>query len=80
MNEWPTILTIVGIAVIFFALAMLGLGIGVIFNRKALRGSCGGSGKHRMDPNGKELRCDACPNSDDPNAGPCELGETEPSA
>ena len=71
MNQWATILTILLIAIVIFGIAMLCLGLGVLFKRRALRGHCGG-GDHPPGHNGEPLRCDACPNTDDPNAGPCE--------
>jgi hypothetical protein len=71
MSHWATILTVLLMASIVFGFAMLCMGVGVLFKRRALRGHCGG-GDHPVAANGEFLRCDACPNSDDPNAGPCE--------
>ena len=43
-----------------FALVMLGMTLGFIFQGKCLRGSCGGGAV--IGPDGEDLRCDACPN------------------
>ncbi len=53
---WP-VLAVVGAV---FALAMLGLAVGVLFRRPCLRGSCGGP--EVLGPDGRRLSCDACPN------------------
>jgi hypothetical protein len=42
-----------------FACAMFGLGVGVIFSRKGIRGSCGSDPV--VGPDGRELSCGACP-------------------
>ena len=43
-----------------FAVLMLIMAVGVIFNRKPLRGSCGGA--EIWDCDGDDLTCGACPN------------------
>jgi len=77
MSQWATILTVLFIAMILFGLAMVGLGLGVIFKRRALRGHCGG-GTPPIGPNGEILRCDTCPNGDDPNAGASQYVQLKP--
>ncbi len=44
----------------FVALAMLAMGIGVIFKRPCLRGSCGGP--EVMGGDGGPVSCATCPN------------------
>ena len=43
-----------------FALAMLGLGLGLFLTGRPLRGSCGGSQDEVCE--GRSLSCMACPN------------------
>ena len=43
-----------------FALIMLVMAVGVIFQKKSLRGSCGGA--EVFDCDGESLSCGACPN------------------
>lgn len=52
-----------------FAIIMVGMAIGVIFQDKCLRGSCGGPGV--LGPDGEDLRCAGCPNRDR-ETGECE--------
>jgi hypothetical protein len=47
---------------VFFALAMAGMGIGVLVNGRRLRGSCGGDEVHGLD--GDALSCGACPRNE----------------
>jgi hypothetical protein len=54
-----TLVTIL-ITVVAMAVAMLLLGIGVMFRGRCLRGTCGGEGV--IGPNGEILTCDTCPN------------------
>lgn len=57
MGAW---LWVLAITVALFALAMAGLGIGAMANRRCLRGSCGGADARTAD--GLSLRCLVCPN------------------
>lgn len=52
------------LAILVIAIAIFGLGVGVIFNRKPLQGSCGGSGG-KMIIGGVEVACPNC--GGDPN-------------
>ena len=52
--------------VVLVAIAMLAMGIGLIFSNRCLRGSCGGPGV--MGPDGESLTCDACPNREEESA------------
>ena len=52
--------TLISIAVI--ALLMGAMAVGVILQRKSLRGSCGGS--EVFDCDGDAITCGACPNRD----------------
>jgi hypothetical protein len=56
------ILTLAAIAIV-----MLIMAVGILFKRKPLRGSCGGS--TIWDCDGDEVSCGACPNRKD-RAGP----------
>ena len=47
------------LTLIFFALAMLVMSVGVIFSGRCLRGSCGGP--EVLDAAGEPLSCAACP-------------------
>jgi hypothetical protein len=53
---WPVLAVVAAV----FGLAMLGLGIGAVFSRRCLRGSCGGPDV--LGPGGRKLSCAACPN------------------
>jgi len=48
------------ISAIVIAVAMLIMAVGVIFNKRSLRGSCGGS--EIFDCDGDPVACGACPN------------------
>ena len=55
-------------AVVVFALAVLGLGLGILFRWRGLHAGCCGTGEHVIGPDGKEITCDTCPNRDQPEA------------
>lgn len=54
-----TIVTVL-LSIAIIAVAMLLLGIGVMFRGRCLRGTCGGEGV--IGPDGEILTCDTCPN------------------
>jgi hypothetical protein len=54
----------IALAVVFFALAMTGLALGVIFRGKCIRGTCGGGNKV-IGPDGKPIQCETCPNKEE---------------
>ncbi len=67
----------------FFAVAMTGMAIGVIFSNRALRGSCGGDSIRNGD--GEVISCGACPKkeveicpSDDPLVALAQIGHPNP--
>ncbi len=47
------------LAILVIGIAIFGLAVGVIFNRKPLQGSCGGSGG-KMVIGGVEVACPTC--------------------
>ena len=47
------------ITVVAFALVMLAMSVGVLFNNRCLRGSCGGPDV--VGPDGESLLCASCP-------------------
>lgn len=51
------------LAIGIIGLAMLIMAVGVIFNNRCLRGSCGGVGVR--GPGGELLTCDTCPRRDE---------------
>ena len=51
------------LAVVFFALAMAGLAVGLLFRGKCIRGTCGG--EKVIGPDGRPIQCESCPNKDD---------------
>jgi hypothetical protein len=53
-------MTLVFVTIAAFALIMLAMAVGVIVQKKALRGSCGGADV--FDCDGESLTCGACPN------------------
>ncbi len=57
---------IVLLAVVFFAIAMAIMAIGLLSKNRCLRGSCGGPDV--LDAQGDSLRCGACPKREDPSA------------
>ncbi len=52
---------IAAITIVAFLLIAAAMAVGVIFQNKSLRGSCGGS--EVVDCDGESLSCGACPNS-----------------
>lgn len=62
------------ITVCAFAIIMTAMAVGVIFQDKCLRGSCGGPGI--WGPDGEDLRCSGCPNRDE-DTGECKNKERE---
>jgi len=48
------------ISIVVIGLLMAAMAIGVILQKKSLRGSCGGS--EVLDCDGDEIACGACPN------------------
>lgn len=58
---------IAAITIVAFLLIAAAMAVGVIFQNKSLRGSCGGS--EVLDCDGESLSCGACPNSKK-NGGP----------
>ncbi len=66
-----------------FAMAMAGMGVGVILSNRVLRGSCGGP--EVVLANGEALSCGACPRneqelcpSDDDLVRIAQLGHPDP--
>jgi len=57
------LLTAFFLTIIFFAFAMLIMGVGVIFSNRCLQGSCGGPSA--FGPDGEDLRCAGCPKRDE---------------
>ena len=55
-------MNIVLISIAAIGFAMLIMAVGVIFQKKSLRGSCGGS--EVFDCDGDAITCGACPNRD----------------
>lgn len=71
------------IATLVFALAMAGMGIGVIVSNRRLRGSCGGPDV--VTASGETLSCGACPKnqaelcpSDDPFVKLAQIAHPNP--
>ncbi len=56
-------MTLILLTTATIAIAMLIMAVGVIFSRRSLRGSCGGT--QLQGPGGEPLNCDACPYRDD---------------
>ncbi len=56
-------MTLILLTTATIAIAMLIMAVGVIFAKRALRGSCGGI--QLQGPGGEPLNCDACPYRDD---------------
>ncbi|MEM6928138.1 MAG: hypothetical protein AAF602_14495 [Myxococcota bacterium] len=50
------------LAMAIFGVAMAGMGVGVLFSDRSLRGSCGGPDVVTAD--GEALSCGACPRND----------------
>ncbi len=68
---------------VVFALAMAGLGVGVILSDRRLQGSCGG--EEVLGPDGNPLSCGACPKkeaevcpSDDPLVALARIAHPNP--
>jgi hypothetical protein len=53
-------MTLVFVTIAAFALIMLAMAVGVMVQKKPLRGSCGGASV--FDCDGESLTCGACPN------------------
>ncbi len=71
------------LTIVVFALAMLGMGLGVLLSDRSLRGSCGGPSIHTAG--GDELSCGACPRSEaevcpsgDPFVRLAQIGHPDP--
>ncbi len=71
-------MTLFFLTLVAFALALVGMSLGVIFSDRRIRGSCGGL-SHLRDKHGKKMACDACPsggrncgNHDHDHDHPCE--------
>jgi len=47
------------LTVIVVALSMFGMGVGVIFSNRCLRGACGGASAE--EPEAESLACGTCP-------------------
>ena len=62
-------------AVAIIGIAMLVMALGFIFQKKSLRGSCGGS--EVFDCDGESLSCAGCPNRKDGEGGPRRAGQNE---
>lgn len=67
----------------FFAIAMTGMAIGVIFSNRSLRGSCGGESVRNGD--GEIISCGACPKkesevcpTDEPLVALAQIGHPNP--
>ena len=56
------------LTVIVMAVAMLALGVGVVFSNRCLRGSCGGP--EVLGSDGEPLTCDTCPLRDQDRSSP----------
>ena len=54
-------MSMVAVTIVAFLLIMAAMAVGVIFQNKSLRGSCGGS--EVLDCDGESLSCGACPNN-----------------
>jgi len=66
-----------------FGTAMAGMGIGVLFSNRSLRGSCGGA--EIVTADGESLSCGACPRndadvcpSDEPLVALAQIGHPNP--
>lgn len=57
------------ITLVAFGTAVAFMAVGVIFGRKCLRGSCGGTPV--FGPDGEPLTCATCPNKDKHRAETC---------
>ncbi len=60
-------MTVFLISLAIFGIAMLSMGVGVLFSNRCLRGSCGGP--EVLGPDGEPLSCEACPRRKDGAAG-----------
>ena len=56
------------LTVIVMAMAMLALGVGLVFSNRCLRGSCGGPEVLGLD--GEPVSCDTCPLRDQGRSSP----------
>ncbi|MDA0206584.1 MAG: (Na+)-NQR maturation NqrM [Acidobacteria bacterium] len=66
-------LGLVGITILAIGILMAAMAVGVIFNRKSLRGSCGGADV--VDCDGESLACGSCPNKADNQARKAKQNE-----
>ena len=66
-------LGLVGITILAIGILMAAMAVGVIFNRKSLRGSCGGADV--VDCDGESLACGFCPNKADNQARKAKQNE-----
>ncbi|MCB9664987.1 MAG: hypothetical protein H6732_12805 [Alphaproteobacteria bacterium] len=71
------------LTLVFFALCMAGMAVGVLLSDRSLRGSCGGG--EVEGPDGEALSCGACPKkerdicaSDDPLVGLAQIAYPNP--
>ena len=64
-------MSVIFLAIAVIAIAMLAMGVGVVFSNRCLRGSCGGP--EVLGPDGTPLSCDTCPLRNSPQ---CEHEHT----
>jgi hypothetical protein len=65
--SWKTAVTVFFLSAGLIALVMGAMAVGVIFQNRCLRGSCGGP--EVLDPNGEPLTCATCPNREKASEG-----------
>jgi hypothetical protein len=65
--SWKTAVTVFFLSAGLIALVMGAMAVGVIFQNRCLRGSCGGP--EVLDPNGEPLTCATCPNREKAREG-----------
>ena len=64
---------IILVSIVAFLLIAAAMSVGVIFQKKSLRGSCGGA--EVVDCDGESLSCGTCPNRKDAPARKSRPGE-----